>query len=309
MVPEIGDSAWQMLMNPRAFEPDLDCVSVINIAYDPTRFKHDPRHGAHSAPPTTLRYFHAVNEDKNVIVIILVNLANGFFVTHGSTLGFRLAFPGGLRLWWGGNKEVPDPGATEVGANTKASLLPGDRNWPEQQRFHARSTPSALTLASRLAICVRCLMQSRGPRVPEQASQIGDLVHVLADPVGYVNAVVSNFVAYGYDPETSAVRIGVTGSGVAPNYRIEKPSVQFTFNIGGTTITMIETPGRIFNGPNHREMTELYDLERHAKNWSENMMMIVELKTLLSHILHWTDDTAAAIRSAPVDVSPPKHGE
>jgi hypothetical protein len=109
-------------VNPRAFEPDLDCVSVINVAYDPTRFKHDPSHGMCGVRQAALRYFHAVNEDKNVIVIILVNLANGFFVTHGSTLGFRLAFPGMLKTLmgriqggeWGsgkacGNEGTPDP--------------------------------------------------------------------------------------------------------------------------------------------------------------------------------------------------------
>jgi hypothetical protein len=40
-----GDSAFGVLMNPRAFEPDLDCASVIDVAYDPTRFKHDPSPG------------------------------------------------------------------------------------------------------------------------------------------------------------------------------------------------------------------------------------------------------------------------
>jgi hypothetical protein len=88
-------------MNPRAFEPDLNCVSVINVAYDPTRFKHDPSHGAHSATPTTLRYFHAVYEDKNVIVVILVNLANGFFVTHGSTTRVPFGIPWRLKTLMG----------------------------------------------------------------------------------------------------------------------------------------------------------------------------------------------------------------
>jgi hypothetical protein len=98
------DSAFAVLMNLRAFEPDLDCVSAINIAYDPTRFKHDPSHGMCGVRQAALRYFHAVNEDKNVIVIILVNLANGFFVTHGSTLwrGFnwtRLMIRKANRRW------------------------------------------------------------------------------------------------------------------------------------------------------------------------------------------------------------------
>jgi hypothetical protein len=72
------------LVNARAFEPDLDCVSVIDVAYDPTRFKHDPSPGLCGVGQTALRYFHAVNENKNVTVIILVNLADGFLVTHGS---------------------------------------------------------------------------------------------------------------------------------------------------------------------------------------------------------------------------------
>ena len=40
-----------------------------------------------------LRYLHAVNMDKNVIVVIPVNLANGFLSTMGSTLGFPFSLP------------------------------------------------------------------------------------------------------------------------------------------------------------------------------------------------------------------------
>jgi hypothetical protein len=108
------------------FEPDLDCVSVIDVAYDPTRFKHDPSHGMCGVRQAALRYFHAVNEDKNVMVIIL---ANGFFVTHGShgeCSNLRRGYAGRERLAPVAGRstdreEVPNPGATEVGANTKAS--------------------------------------------------------------------------------------------------------------------------------------------------------------------------------------------
>jgi hypothetical protein len=111
-----------VLINLRAFEPDLDCVSVIDVAHDPTRFKHDPSHGMCGVRQAALRYLHAVNEDKNVIVIILVNLANGFFVSHGSH-----GECSNLRCGWPTREEVPNPGATEVGGNTKASPpLPGN---------------------------------------------------------------------------------------------------------------------------------------------------------------------------------------
>jgi len=108
-------------------------------------------------------------------------------------------------------------------------------------------------------------------------SRISDIFHVLSDAVEYVRGVVSNFVSYGYDCETSAVRIGVTGAGVFPNYKIEEPSVPGQFE-------MIMTPARTFSGRNHREMTELDDHERHDENWSTNTMSFAELKALLSNL-------------------------
>jgi hypothetical protein len=40
-----------------------------------------------------------------------------------------------------------------------------------------------------------------------------DFIPVLADPIGYVTGMLSNFVAYGYDEETSTIRVGVTAQG------------------------------------------------------------------------------------------------
>src|SRR5215471_13373931 len=55
-------------------------------------------------------------------------------------------------------------------------------------------------------------------------SWVSDLIPILSDPTEYVSGILGNFLSYGYDPETSAVRIGVTGAGVCPNYKIEEPS-------------------------------------------------------------------------------------
>jgi hypothetical protein len=115
--------------------------------------------------------------------------------------------------------------------------------------------------------------------------RIGDLVHVLADPTGYVSGVFSNFVFYGCDPETSAIRIGVTGAGIFPNYKIEEPGVPVTITIHSCQFEMTETPARTFSGRNHREMTELDDHERHGENWSTDTMSFAELEALLSNLL------------------------
>ncbi len=113
---------------------------------------------------------------------------------------------------------------------------------------------------------------------------LAEFVLVLADPVGYVTGMLSNFVTYGYDEGNSTIWIGVTGSGIAPNYKIEEPSRPVVINVRGNEMTMTATPGRTFSGRNHREMTELNDLERHDDHWGAHTMTFAELKILLSQL-------------------------
>jgi hypothetical protein len=84
--------------------------------------------------------------------------------------------------------------------------------------------------------------------------------------------------------ETSAIRIGVKGAGVFPNYKIEEPSVPVTVAVRSREFEMTTTPARTFSGRNHREMTELDDHERHEENSSANTMSFAELEELLSHL-------------------------
>ena len=115
-------------------------------------------------------------------------------------------------------------------------------------------------------------------------SRITDLVHLLLDPIAYASGVIGNFVSYGFDPETSRVRIGLKGKGVAPNYKIEEPSFTAPFAVHPLSFEMTVTPARTFNGRNHREMMELDDQERHDENWSTDLMSFAELKALLSNL-------------------------
>jgi len=116
------------------------------------------------------------------------------------------------------------------------------------------------------------------------SSRISDLIHVLSDPNEYVSGVLGNFVSHGYNPETSAIRIGVKGTGVAPNYKIEEPTVLITITVGSLPFEMPMTPAHTFSGRNHREMRELDDLEMHGEAWSTASMSFAELKTLASNI-------------------------
>ena len=114
--------------------------------------------------------------------------------------------------------------------------------------------------------------------------RISDLVHSLSDPITYPREVLGNFASYRYDPETSKVRIGITGTGKAPNYKIEEPNVAVTLIVRSHPIEMTMTPARTFDGRNHREMTEHDDHERHGENWSTDAMSFAELKALLSSL-------------------------
>ena len=81
-----------------------------------------------------------------------------------------------------------------------------------------------------------------------QLSTAADLIQVLDDPARWLTGVLTNFVSYDFDPQTSAIRIGIKGHGIAPNYKIEKPSRPFVLEVGGLKFETTETPAHTFNG-------------------------------------------------------------
>jgi hypothetical protein len=64
---------------------DLDRLSTLDVADHPSWFKDNPRGGLCRPGRAALRYLSAADEQENVIVLILVNLANRCFVTHALT--------------------------------------------------------------------------------------------------------------------------------------------------------------------------------------------------------------------------------
>ena len=98
-----------------------------------------------------------------------------------------------------------------------------------------------------------------------------DFVDSLSDPAGWLTGLISNFVVHGFDPETCTIRYGTTGTGAFPNYKIEEPEVRI--EVDGLTSQFPVTPGLTFSGRHHREMTELYDLERRDEHWSPVMTL------------------------------------
>lgn len=115
-------------------------------------------------------------------------------------------------------------------------------------------------------------------------ARISDIIHTLPDPIDYISGVVRNFILLGYDRETSKIRIGTTGAGIFPNYKIEKPSIQTTITLLSKPLELTCTPASTLSGRNHREMTELDDLERRDENWSTATISFAELEALRSRL-------------------------
>jgi hypothetical protein len=115
--------------------------------------------------------------------------------------------------------------------------------------------------------------------------RVSDLVHVLSDPVAYIRGILRNFDQSQHDPADSVIRVGTTGAGFQPNYKIERPSAPATFNVGHRQFTMTVTPADTFSGRDHREMMELGDHPWHSKHWSSAMSTLAELQALLTGLL------------------------
>ena len=94
---------------------------------------------------------------------------------------------------------------------------------------------------------------------------IEGMLSSVTDLNSYIEGVMSNFLSCGCNPKAHKIRLGMSGVGIAPNYRIEEEE-QNTLILPDFTIA--GPCSRTFNGRSHREMTELDDHQWHSNNWS-----------------------------------------
>jgi hypothetical protein len=81
LLPSFGVS-----VNRRAFEPHLDGVPMVNVANNPTRFKHNPRLGLRRVGRPASGDFYTINKDKDVLAIT-VKLTNRLAAHDSPYLG------------------------------------------------------------------------------------------------------------------------------------------------------------------------------------------------------------------------------
>ena len=119
-----------------------------------------------------------------------------------------------------------------------------------------------------------------GTRLVEIApdATIADITHLLADAEEYVRRVMENMMSGPYDRDEAVVRIGVSGTGVAPNYKIEYPRDQPDLVVMGHTLR--SQPAETHSGRSHKGLRHLDDLFR-GERWSTRTMSFVDLQNLI----------------------------
>jgi hypothetical protein len=121
--------------------------------------------------------------------------------------------------------------------------------------------------------------------IPDDAT-IRDVLRLLTDPEEYVRGVLGNMHECRSHYGTASVKIGVTGAGHAPHYRIEYP-------VDGTTKFFAA-----YNGRNHEQREDWGELTLDAllgrasmpdhplfrESWSTRVMQLEEVIALLGEI-------------------------
>nr|CAD6611373.1 hypothetical protein RKHAN_02390 [Rhizobium sp. Khangiran2] len=113
---------------------------------------------------------------------------------------------------------------------------------------------------------------------------ISDVIPTLMSPVEYVRAVFHNVHEFRKQHGSGFVRIGITGRGKAPHYRIEPD-----FELGGFLDDIIEGGEAVakhysaFDGRSHTRLEWGMD-ELRNEHWSQGKMSYEEIRDLLGYL-------------------------
>jgi hypothetical protein len=97
---------------------------------------------------------------------------------------------------------------------------------------------------------------------------IADVLHRLNKPKDYVRGVLLNILKYKNNGMLPVVRIGITGKGFSPYYRIESGDQSFG----------------AFNGESHKPFK---NIELHEHTWSTKYMTFEQVQTQMGQLNNW----------------------
>ena len=111
-------------------------------------------------------------------------------------------------------------------------------------------------------------------------STLSEVVNCQDHPVRYVQGIQANLAQYAEEGSDLLVRIGINGTGKAPNYRIER-DMDGTGRFRGAGSDVVE----VFDGRSHQPRTGTKDTLANEKNWSSVAVSAKEVENLLQRLL------------------------
>ncbi|MGB8276535.1 MAG: hypothetical protein WCF20_01155 [Methylovirgula sp.] len=111
-------------------------------------------------------------------------------------------------------------------------------------------------------------------------SHIKDVLHTLSDPEEYVRGILAIFLARKFNRDEATIRVGVSGTGVFPNYCIEEGFIAITLPSLDRPISCYRRR-TVFSGRNHREILED---QFKGESWSLTAMNFIEVQAILGQL-------------------------
>ena len=108
---------------------------------------------------------------------------------------------------------------------------------------------------------------------------LSDIVSSLDNAKEYVRRVFGRMVEYRKDHGSAVLRLGTTGRGIAPHYRVQKEHSKTGEFLG---YILEDQPGYFtaFHGRSHKKL-EWGAQELHTEHWSTRAMTFDEVQSLL----------------------------
>jgi hypothetical protein len=118
-----------------------------------------------------------------------------------------------------------------------------------------------------------------GPIMRSDA-RIQDILHTLSNPEDFVCGILGNFIHEGFNRDEAVVRMGISGTGVAPHYCIEH----------GSKASALPSLGLEINGYGHRAVfhgrshNPILDDQFKGLSWSSAAMTFAEVQAILGSL-------------------------
>jgi len=119
-----------------------------------------------------------------------------------------------------------------------------------------------------------------------QDATIADVLATLARPESYVQGMLENLYECKRAHGSATARIGVTGGGVAPNYRIEFEHEEPPLGFSGFKVGIVG----VFDGRSHKIIQWIDNIAQadgipvRDENWSRRSMSLSQVAALLGQI-------------------------